>query len=724
MITEKRPAIKKRKSFTRWIKRMTAPRVSPLPSHALEQSSKHGVFSVPLTMSISYARATIGYQDADQINHQRAAAIPLVVAKCGSYLKRHGLETEGCFRLQGNMKRVNHLQHIFDSPACSYGLHHIWQGYTIHDIGNVLRRFLLQLPDPVIPFEFYKPFRDVMNDKGYNDTEQRIDAFQGLIRRLPTPHQHLLLYMLDLLRVFATNAASTRMDAANLATVFSPGLLHHPSHSQPIDYKIAQRVIEFLIEFQPLFSMDLLVDEERKPVDPEELLQSPQLQRGSLRSVMSQPTSNASFPSASTSNDRSTKKRISHGLPPVPALPTEWLHHNNNTDPSLSASRSAPTPAKPTNAPLPPAPHQPSTSTTLTSPLSPPISPTPNHATHRSTHFPLFKKAAPTPPTPQASFSTTPNDTPTSYVPVEPQDDDDNDDCPTPRPASPVTSPTSPYHPFASPTSASWPPHQPRLASFQYQISRYIAQPSRILGYGILLFVILVFGYEGHLLYTQPWIMEPYNFFIGLSVYVYLLLSGMEQSQNMATIIMDQEETAQMYRLDDGFIYSDDDDDRYSQQPCADGDDGLSLFDDASMLDHNDDERMMIDDQEMENWQHLLTRAWRAPPDMLDTMAKNRGSYSPLPTEPSSPVPLSPVSPQQQVYPALGQDNLASPRVADDDDLMSVASTVSRFDDGLYDLDHSDDEDDEDVDDDGIASLASTELESLWLRYQQFKTDL
>jgi hypothetical protein len=49
-----------------------------------------GVFGVPLVISISYARGTIGYQDADQVNHQRAAAIPLVVSKCGSYLKRNG----------------------------------------------------------------------------------------------------------------------------------------------------------------------------------------------------------------------------------------------------------------------------------------------------------------------------------------------------------------------------------------------------------------------------------------------------------------------------------------------------------------------------------------------------------------------------------------------------------------------------------------------------------
>lgn len=49
-----------------------------------------GVFGVPLVVSISYARGTVGYQDTDQVNHQSVASIPLIVSKCGSYLKRNG----------------------------------------------------------------------------------------------------------------------------------------------------------------------------------------------------------------------------------------------------------------------------------------------------------------------------------------------------------------------------------------------------------------------------------------------------------------------------------------------------------------------------------------------------------------------------------------------------------------------------------------------------------
>ncbi|KAI9300978.1 Rho GTPase activation protein, partial [Cunninghamella echinulata] len=248
--------------------------------------------------------------------------IPIVVAKCGSYLKRNGLETIGIFRLSGSAKRVNNLQHIFDSLDDSYGLHHNWEGYSIHDVGSVLRRYFLQLPDPVIPFDFYKKFRDVM-------MEQRIDAFQSLICQLPTPHQHLLLYVLDLLRLFASNASVTRMDASNLAAVFTPGLLHHPSHNSPIEYKISQRVIEFLIEFQSLFTMDLLVDIPLKPIDPDEALVSPNIHHHSKKKINRRKTeSDAPSPSTSTSLDSissplSAKSEPSCFLPPppVPTLP-------------------------------------------------------------------------------------------------------------------------------------------------------------------------------------------------------------------------------------------------------------------------------------------------------------------------------------------------------------------------------------------------------------------
>lgn len=94
-------------------------------------------------------------------------------------------------------------------------------------------------------------------------TEERIDAFQALIQDLPSPHRHLLLYLLDTLSLFAANASQTKMTTSNLAAVFCPGILRHPDYNTPIQYKISQCVIEFLIEFQSLFTIQLLDKKKR-----------------------------------------------------------------------------------------------------------------------------------------------------------------------------------------------------------------------------------------------------------------------------------------------------------------------------------------------------------------------------------------------------------------------------------------------------------------------------
>jgi hypothetical protein len=54
--------------------------------HVLE----HGIFGIALPQSIRYARANISYLD-DESGERLTGYIPIIVAKCGSYLKEEGL---------------------------------------------------------------------------------------------------------------------------------------------------------------------------------------------------------------------------------------------------------------------------------------------------------------------------------------------------------------------------------------------------------------------------------------------------------------------------------------------------------------------------------------------------------------------------------------------------------------------------------------------------------
>lgn len=92
-----------------------------------------------------------------------------------------------------------------------------------------------------------------------------------MIQKLPLAHQQLLLYLLDMLHLFAAHAAETKMDVCNLAAVFCPAILSHPAHNTPVQYKISQRVLEFLIEFQALFTMQV-VRKSSAPCSPTDTL--------------------------------------------------------------------------------------------------------------------------------------------------------------------------------------------------------------------------------------------------------------------------------------------------------------------------------------------------------------------------------------------------------------------------------------------------------------------
>jgi hypothetical protein len=94
---------------------------------------------------------------------------------------------------------------------------------------------------------------------------------------MPRANQYLLLYVLDLLSVFARKsdknlmtATSTRspfaidlslsssFSRADLAVIFRPGLISHPNHEMsPGEHALSQRVLEFLIAQQDWFLLDI-----------------------------------------------------------------------------------------------------------------------------------------------------------------------------------------------------------------------------------------------------------------------------------------------------------------------------------------------------------------------------------------------------------------------------------------------------------------------------------
>lgn len=244
-----------------------------------------GIFGVPLADSIRYANVAISLQNENGESFIYGY-VPIVVAKCGVFLKEKGMlhrrpgsslythaddtlatDVEGIFRLSGSAKRIKDLQTVFNSPD-RYGKGLDWTGYTVHDAANILRRYLNQLPEPIVPLDFYERFREPLRktqvqgpdgemhprDLSVSEHTAAVSSYQKLITELPPLNRQLLLYILDLLAVFASKADLNRMTAANLAAIFQPGIISHPSHDMaPQEYRLSQDVLIFLIENQDNF---------------------------------------------------------------------------------------------------------------------------------------------------------------------------------------------------------------------------------------------------------------------------------------------------------------------------------------------------------------------------------------------------------------------------------------------------------------------------------------
>ena len=219
--------------------------------------------------SIKYANVAISLTNEHGESYTYGY-VPIVIAKCGVFLKEKGTDVHGIFRLSGAAKRIKDLETTFDSPD-RYGKGLDWTGYTVHDAGSILRRYINKLPEPVIPLSFYEKYRSPIRDHQKEatgdpeigpdprpaeefDHNGAIKTYQRLITELPPLNRQLLLYLLDLLAVFASKSEVNGMDWFNLSAVFQPGILSHPTHDlQPAEYKLSQNVLVYLIMNQDHF---------------------------------------------------------------------------------------------------------------------------------------------------------------------------------------------------------------------------------------------------------------------------------------------------------------------------------------------------------------------------------------------------------------------------------------------------------------------------------------
>ncbi|XP_026230998.1 unconventional myosin-IXb isoform X2 [Anabas testudineus] len=154
-------------------------------------------------------------------------SVPKVMEMLLLHVELNGLYTEGIYRKSGSACRAKELQQILDTDPESVCL----ENYPIHTITGLVKRWLRELPDPLMPFSLYSDFLHAVE---LPEKAERIRAIYQTIDELPPANYSTLERLIFHLVRVAKEEEHNKMSPGALAIVFAPCILRTPDSDDPL----------------------------------------------------------------------------------------------------------------------------------------------------------------------------------------------------------------------------------------------------------------------------------------------------------------------------------------------------------------------------------------------------------------------------------------------------------------------------------------------------------
>ncbi|XP_078065198.1 protein FAM13A isoform X2 [Mustelus asterias] len=181
--------------------------------------------------------------------------VPFVMRQMVEYLQEYGLEQEGLFRVNGNVRVVERLRQRYDAGAKP----DLIREADVCSVASLLKLFLRELPDSLIASRLHSQFMQLHQNHSGNDEE-----LQWLLRQLPDVNYSLLKFLCRFLTQVAAGHMTNRMTVCNLATVFGPNVFHvSPGFEGIREQNISNKLMATLLENYDIFFEN--VDEVEAP---------------------------------------------------------------------------------------------------------------------------------------------------------------------------------------------------------------------------------------------------------------------------------------------------------------------------------------------------------------------------------------------------------------------------------------------------------------------------
>uniref|UniRef100_A0A3Q2PPE1 Rho GTPase activating protein 9 n=1 Tax=Fundulus heteroclitus TaxID=8078 RepID=A0A3Q2PPE1_FUNHE len=205
----------------------------------------------------------------EMLCEREKCTVPRFVRLCTEAVEKRGLDTDGIYRVSGNLAVIQKLRFLVDHeralttdgrfmfPADLVQEEKLnldeseWE--DIHVVTGALKLFFRELPEPLVPYGF---FTDIVETVKMTDHMDKVDRLKCLVLNMPPPNHDTLKFMCRHLRRVLERSNTNRMTTQNIGIVFGPTLMRPEcdNGNMAINMVYQNQAVELILsEFDHIF---------------------------------------------------------------------------------------------------------------------------------------------------------------------------------------------------------------------------------------------------------------------------------------------------------------------------------------------------------------------------------------------------------------------------------------------------------------------------------------
>ncbi|XP_035518197.1 rho GTPase-activating protein 15 isoform X2 [Morone saxatilis] len=187
----------------------------------------------------------------EMLCEREKSTVPRFVRLCTEAVEKRGLDTDGIYRVSGNLAVIQKLRFLVNHEEKLNLDESDWD--DIHVITGALKLFFRELPEPLVPFGF---FTDIVETVKMSDYMDKVDRLKCLVLNMPPPNHDTLQFMCRHLKRVLEYSDTNRMTTQNIGIVFGPTLMRpeRDNGNMAVNMVYQNQAVELILsEFDHIF---------------------------------------------------------------------------------------------------------------------------------------------------------------------------------------------------------------------------------------------------------------------------------------------------------------------------------------------------------------------------------------------------------------------------------------------------------------------------------------